>query len=240
MLVGKLNTGKYLLILPLLDNHMDFSLEGLKSFRKSESSESINSQGSFGGGLVINGHENSPDEWSDRPGDENRRAVLISEGSSIFPLLRKSFRIARAHVRRQANLSASSPEPLSIDDNSEEINLTTTRFRLRSGIGPSFVNELGWCTWDSFYTGLSNSRVLRGLNSFQETGVQPRFLILDDGWQCTNVDDKTNGYQWGGRLTSFNANYKFSEFYDRTDICHGGSEVDSLTVYDDFNSLQSK
>jgi len=89
MLVGKLNTGKYLLILPLLDNHMDFSLEGLKSFRKSESSESINSQGSFGGGLVINGHENSPDEWSDRPGDENRRAVLISEGSSIFPLLRK-------------------------------------------------------------------------------------------------------------------------------------------------------
>ena len=40
------------------------------------------------------------------------------------------------------------------------------------------------------------------------TGIQPRFLILDDGWQGTNVDDKMNGQQWGGRLTSFYANFK--------------------------------
>ena len=38
--------------------------------------------------------------------------------------------------------------------------------------------------------------------------MQPRFLILDDGWQGTNVDDKMNGQQWGGRLTSFYANFK--------------------------------
>jgi hypothetical protein len=89
MLVGKLITGNYLLILPLVDNHMGFSLEGLRSLNKTDNSELANAQGSISGGLFINGHENSPDDWSDRSGDKSRRALLISEGSSIFPLLRK-------------------------------------------------------------------------------------------------------------------------------------------------------
>lgn len=89
MLVGKLITGNYLLILPLVDNHMGFSLEGLRSLNKTDNSESTNAQGSISGGLFINGHENSPDDWSNSSGDKNRRALLISEGSSIFPLLRK-------------------------------------------------------------------------------------------------------------------------------------------------------
>lgn len=99
-------------------------------------------------------------------------------------------------MRRQANVSSSSPESLPDDDDSEELSLFEIRFQLRCGIGPSFANELGWCTWDSFYTGLSNPRVLGGLKSFRDTDVQPRFLILDDGWQRTDVDDKANGYQW--------------------------------------------
>jgi hypothetical protein len=41
------------------------------------------------GGLFIHGHENSPDDLNERSGDKNRRALLLSEGSSIFPLLRK-------------------------------------------------------------------------------------------------------------------------------------------------------
>ena len=50
-------------------------------------------------------------------------------------------------------------------------------------LGPSFANYFGWCTWDSFYTDLSTNRVIQGLKSFKRTGVTPRFLILDDGWQ---------------------------------------------------------
>jgi raffinose synthase len=73
------------------------------------------------------------------------------------------------------------------------------------------VDYFGWCTWDSFYTDLSVRRVIGGLESFKGTGVVPRFMILDDGWQSTTVDDKMNGFQWGGRLTSFNANFKFSD-----------------------------
>lgn len=76
-------------MLPLVDNHMGFSLEGSRSLSKTDTSESTNAQGSIGGRLFINGHENSPDDWIDRFGDKNRRALLISEGSSIFPLLRK-------------------------------------------------------------------------------------------------------------------------------------------------------
>lgn len=56
-------------------------------------------------------------------------------------------------------------------------------------------------------------RLLNGLASFEGTGVMPRFLILDDGWQHTNVNDRHNGEQWSGRLTSFNANFKFSDLY---------------------------
>jgi hypothetical protein len=88
------------------------------------------------------------------------------------------------------------------------------RYQSKRGPGPSFVDYFGWCTWDSFYTDLSEEKVLHGLDSFTSTGVTPRFMILDDGWQSTDVDDKINGDQWGGRLHSFGANFKFSPGYN--------------------------
>ena len=48
---------------------------------------------------------------------------------------------------------------------------------------PDFVNEFGWCTWNSFYKEVSADKVSAGLKSFAVGGVDPRFLILDDGWQ---------------------------------------------------------
>jgi raffinose synthase len=48
---------------------------------------------------------------------------------------------------------------------------------------PEFVDDFGWCTWDSFYTSVSAAGVQRGLESFRLGGIQPRLLILDDGWQ---------------------------------------------------------
>jgi raffinose synthase len=48
---------------------------------------------------------------------------------------------------------------------------------------PDFANEFGWCTWDSFYKKVSADGVRRGLKSFKDGGVEPRMLILDDGWQ---------------------------------------------------------
>ena len=48
---------------------------------------------------------------------------------------------------------------------------------------PDFVNDFGWCTWNSFYQEVSADKVRAGLASFAAGKVQPRFLILDDGWQ---------------------------------------------------------
>jgi raffinose synthase len=76
--------------------------------------------------------------------------------------------------------------------------------------------------------------VLSGLSSFIETKITPRFIILDDGWQGTDVDDQPNGKQWGGRLRSFRANFKFHPEYRVTEAhakihqedIEGNSEVE--------------
>ncbi len=60
--------------------------------------------------------------------------------------------------------------------------LKTGRLRRDKGT-PDFVDTFGWCTWDSFYKEVSIDGVKKGLASFAAGGVEPRFLILDDGWQ---------------------------------------------------------
>lgn len=69
---------------------------------------------------------------------------------------------------------------------------------------PELCDSFGWCTWDAFYQDVSASAVREGLASFQQLGVQPRFVILDDGWQ--SVQAQPTGEQ---RLSGFGANEKF-------------------------------
>jgi raffinose synthase len=81
--------------------------------------------------------------------------------------------------------------------------LGTTRLRPDKPL-PDFANLFGWCTWDAFYHEVSADKVRAGLASFAAGGVEPRFLILDDGWQSTKVEP--TGEE---RLTSFAANERF-------------------------------
>jgi raffinose synthase len=69
---------------------------------------------------------------------------------------------------------------------------------------PDFMDTFGWCTWNAFYQQVSHDLVREGLESFQVGGVQPRFLILDDGWQ--QVAQQPSGET---RLAGFGANEKF-------------------------------
>jgi raffinose synthase len=69
---------------------------------------------------------------------------------------------------------------------------------------PDFVELFGWCTWDAFYREVSAEKVRLGLESFAAGGVEPRFLILDDGWQSTAV--QPTGEE---RLVSFAPNSRF-------------------------------
>lgn len=52
----------------------------------------------------------------------------------------------------------------------------------RNVLQPQAADWLGWCTWDAFYQEVDQARVVSGLESFRRIGVQPRWMILDDGW----------------------------------------------------------
>jgi raffinose synthase len=49
------------------------------------------------------------------------------------------------------------------------------------------ASYLGWCTWDAFYHDVSAQGIMSGLDSFRRAGVQPRWIIIDDGWQVGGV-----------------------------------------------------
>ncbi|KAL4442956.1 hypothetical protein ABPG77_008447 [Micractinium sp. CCAP 211/92] len=53
---------------------------------------------------------------------------------------------------------------------------------------PGSADVFGWCTWDAFYSRVSAAGVEAGLASLVAGGAPPRFLIIDDGWQQTDVD----------------------------------------------------
>ncbi len=55
---------------------------------------------------------------------------------------------------------------------------------------PAFVDYLGWCTWDAFYHDVSAEKLLDGIDSFLERDIPIRYVVLDDGWQTVNPDNK--------------------------------------------------
>jgi len=69
---------------------------------------------------------------------------------------------------------------------------------------PKFIDQFGWCTWDAFYKNVSHDLVRQGLETFRDGGVQPKFLLLDDGWQSEH-----EMHAGERRLTAFEANEKF-------------------------------
>jgi raffinose synthase len=81
---------------------------------------------------------------------------------------------------------------------------------------PSFVDWFGWCTWDAFYTDVTADDAKQGLRTLAEGGAPPRFLIIDDGWQQIESDNKPDpsvvvqeGAQFASRLTGIKENSKF-------------------------------
>lgn len=69
---------------------------------------------------------------------------------------------------------------------------------------PKFVDQFGWCTWDAFYTEVTHEKVIAGLEEFRKGGVQPRSIILDDGWLSNRTGDAGQKM-----LTAFAPNCQF-------------------------------
>ncbi|PUZ52033.1 hypothetical protein GQ55_6G238200 [Panicum hallii var. hallii] len=82
---------------------------------------------------------------------------------------------------------------------------------------PDILNWFGWCTWDAFYTNVSAEGVKEGLQSFQNGGVSPKFVIIDDGWQSVGMDPvgiaclADNSANFANRLTHIKENHKFQK-----------------------------
>jgi len=81
--------------------------------------------------------------------------------------------------------------------------LGTGRLRISKPV-PDFADSFGWCTWDAFYREVSADKVKTGLSAFAAGGVEPRLLILDDGWQ--SYEQAPTGEE---RLTAFAPNARF-------------------------------
>ena len=96
---------------------------------------------------------------------------------------------------------------------------------------PDFVNEFGWCTWDSFYKEVSADKVRTGLASFAAGKVEPRLLILDDGWQ--DYKKMPGGEE---RLISLNANHERfgGDLMPTVRVAKGEFKVNTLLVWHAF------
>jgi raffinose synthase len=105
--------------------------------------------------------------------------VFVAVGSDLYALLEAAARAVAAH-------------------------LGAGRLRTQKKL-PAFVEHFGWCTWDAFYQQVSHEKVREGLASFKAGGVEPRLLILDDGWQSVGPKLPHSDH----RLTAFAANDKF-------------------------------
>jgi raffinose synthase len=152
----------------------------------------------------------------------------LTDGKWVLcvPLLDDPFRFSlRGRSDQQLELLAETGDPYTVgngglalyiahgSDPFELLERGAKRVNDRLGLGklrtekslPDFTDYFGWCTWDAFYQDVSAENVRAGLEQFARGGVEPRFLILDDGWQSTEL--KPTGET---RLTDFKPNQKFN------------------------------
>lgn len=59
---------------------------------------------------------------------------------------------------------------------------------------PERFRYLGWCSWDAFYTDISEEKVLEKVAELEEKNVPVRWMIMDDGWLSVDA---------GGGLSDF-------------------------------------
>lgn len=66
---------------------------------------------------------------------------------------------------------------------------------LRSKQLPPSIDVFGWCSWDAFYSSVSAQGLVDAVSSLAAGGTPPKFVIIDDGWQSTDLDREFKGWQ---------------------------------------------
>lgn len=71
--------------------------------------------------------------------------------------------------------------------------LSGTSKKLSDKTIPKSLDYFGWCSWDAFYSAVSPKGLFMGVQSLQEGLTPPKFIIIDDGWQQTDLDSYAQG-----------------------------------------------
>lgn len=53
---------------------------------------------------------------------------------------------------------------------------------------PEILEYLGWCSWDAFYTDISEEKVRQKVREIQDKEIPVRWILLDDGWLSVRND----------------------------------------------------
>ncbi|KAH0997759.1 hypothetical protein GBA52_021623 [Prunus armeniaca] len=124
-------------------------------------------------------------------GFEGNHLVFVGAGSDPFDVITDSVKTVEKHLQ-------------------------TFSHRERKKM-PDMLNWFGWCTWDAFYTDVTSEGLKQGLQSLEDGGVPPKFVIIDDGWQSVGMDSSGIGYEadnaanFANRLTNIKENHKFQK-----------------------------
>ncbi|HEY8994914.1 MAG TPA: Sip1-related alpha-galactosidase, partial [Lacunisphaera sp.] len=99
-------------------------------------------------------------------------------------LFAASGHVNRSEEQRVLAYSAIGADIYTLVNRSVQAIVTLSKtFRLRTQKKvPAFVDHLGWCSWDAFYSKVDERKFLSAMNSFEKGGLKPGFVILDDGW----------------------------------------------------------
>jgi Raffinose synthase or seed imbibition protein Sip1 len=60
---------------------------------------------------------------------------------------------------------------------------------------PPSIDKFAWCSWDAFYSSVSAQGLTEGVRSLSAGGAPPKMVIIDDGWQSTDLDAQFKGWQ---------------------------------------------
>lgn len=117
--------------------------------------------------------------------------------------------------------------PEIVEQAANEINRYMANAELRKNKQyPEFAKKLGWCTWNAFYQEVSAEKVFEGLKTLKAVGIEPRTLILDDGWQ------QVGPLETGGTvLTGWDGNEKFGSMKDFVAKVKENSSIDTFMVW---------
>ena len=149
----------YTLILPLVDGSFRSSLQSGRDTPRKNLHSSNKKITTRKDSIVV--HIDSFDEnvyFSSQ--EKSVRAVYIIVGSDPYQILKQGFR-----------------------DVADELKTFETLDRKKI---PPMVDKFGWCTWDAFYSDVTPEGVLEGVSSLTKAGVQPKTVIIDDGWQTVS------------------------------------------------------